>query len=218
MLMFIIIWGELVMDKYPDLRISRTMFAIRNAFAELVQEKGFENLLVKDITTKANINRGTFYLHYKDKFDLLDQIEHEIIREIEGIVRKVYSGENSEYLRIDAILPVIVEIFKYFSENSTLINSILSLKGDNSFQLRIKNVIRLNLFENSFFQKVGQVSNVTLEIPQEYFITYIASTHIAILEEWLARGCIETPEEMSIIFSKLVFQGPFSVLGLKPNP
>lgn len=204
--------GEFAMDKYPDLRISRTMLAIRNAFAELIQEKGFENLSVKDITTKANINRGTFYLHFKDKFDLLNQIEKEILDELENIAKKVWLIHNDGFSKFTDSLPVISEIFEYFSKNAGLMNSILSLKGSNSFELRFKEVIRHNLCENYFYQKNIKAN---LEIPHEYFITYITSIYLGILEEWLARGCSETPEEMSLIFSKLIFQAPFSAMGMQ---
>ncbi|PEC20186.1 hypothetical protein COM96_20725 [Bacillus cereus] len=45
---------------YTDLRIARTKEAICDARTELIHEKGMDSITVKDITTKANINRGTF--------------------------------------------------------------------------------------------------------------------------------------------------------------
>ena len=54
-----------------DLRIIRTKESIREALVELIEEKGFEAITVKDITTRAKINRGTFYAHYQDKYDLM---------------------------------------------------------------------------------------------------------------------------------------------------
>ncbi|EEL70861.1 hypothetical protein IGA_00005 [Bacillus cereus HuA3-9] len=57
---------------YTDLRVARTKEAIRDALTELINEKGFDSITVKDITARANINRGTFYLHYRDKYDLFD--------------------------------------------------------------------------------------------------------------------------------------------------
>jgi AcrR family transcriptional regulator len=69
-----------------DRRIVRTKVAIREALVSLVEEKGFEALSVSDLTRRADINRGTFYLHYQDKFDLLEQTETEIIRDFEAII------------------------------------------------------------------------------------------------------------------------------------
>ncbi|GAJ16341.1 unnamed protein product, partial [marine sediment metagenome] len=63
-----------------DLRVIRTKNSIRNALVELIEEKGFETITVKDITTKAKINRGTFYAHYQDKFDLMTKCQEEIMQ------------------------------------------------------------------------------------------------------------------------------------------
>ena len=58
-------------DINKDLRVIRTKESIQDALVELIEEKGFEAITVKDITTRAKINRGTFYSHYQDKYDLI---------------------------------------------------------------------------------------------------------------------------------------------------
>ena len=63
-------------DGSEDLRIKRTQRAIKDAFYSLVEEKGFEHITVKDITERAMISRNTFYLHYEDKYDLLNKISY----------------------------------------------------------------------------------------------------------------------------------------------
>ena len=65
------------MDKNIDLRISRTHKMIKEAFFELMDSIGFEKITVQGLTKKAMISRTTFYLHYQDKYDLLDKIENE---------------------------------------------------------------------------------------------------------------------------------------------
>lgn len=61
-------------DGTVDLRVKRTQKAIKNSFFELVEKKGFEHISVKDITDGAMISRNTFYLHYADKYELLNKI------------------------------------------------------------------------------------------------------------------------------------------------
>src|SRR5512142_1370901 len=56
-----------------DLRVQRTRKLIVEALIELTIEKGFAAVTVQDIVKRAGINRATFYRHYQDKFDLLDQ-------------------------------------------------------------------------------------------------------------------------------------------------
>ena len=75
--------GAAAMDgdagKKPDRRTRYTLNAIRDAFFELLRTKGFDKLTVTDICKLADINRGTFYLHYVDKYQLLDAIIDEAL-------------------------------------------------------------------------------------------------------------------------------------------
>ncbi|WP_054637466.1 TetR/AcrR family transcriptional regulator [Thalassobacillus sp. C254] len=64
-----------------DRRVARTRTLIRNTFAELIVEKGLDRVTIKDLTERADINRGTFYLHFQDKYDLLEQSEEKFLRE-----------------------------------------------------------------------------------------------------------------------------------------
>jgi AcrR family transcriptional regulator len=61
-----------------DLRIRRTKKLLQEAMIALTVEKGFSNISVRDITERAMVNRSTFYRHYLDKYDLLDQYLNEV--------------------------------------------------------------------------------------------------------------------------------------------
>src|SRR5919108_3084865 len=54
-----------------DRRIQRTCKALRTALLEIIKEKGYDAISIEEITERANVGRATFYLHYKDKEDLL---------------------------------------------------------------------------------------------------------------------------------------------------
>src|SRR5574338_1030565 len=54
-----------------DRRIQRTRQSLRTALLALIKEKGYDAISIEDITERANVGRATFYLHYKDKEDLL---------------------------------------------------------------------------------------------------------------------------------------------------
>lgn len=72
-----------------DLRVRRTKTSITGAFIDLVLEKGFENVKVKDICAKVMINRNTFYLHYLDKEDLLQKIVSDIFTDQEHSIMNI---------------------------------------------------------------------------------------------------------------------------------
>src|SRR5258708_6390284 len=63
--------------KRVDRRIQRTHQMLRQAFIEIMQEKGFAATSIQDITERANVNRGTFYIHYADKYMLLNEVIRE---------------------------------------------------------------------------------------------------------------------------------------------
>lgn len=65
-----------------DLRVIKSKQAIKEAFIELVEIKGFDKISVCDIANRANINRNTFYLHYEDKEDLVRKILYESVGKV----------------------------------------------------------------------------------------------------------------------------------------
>jgi AcrR family transcriptional regulator len=65
-----------------DRRVQRTRQVLRQAFIEVVREKGFAATSIQDITARANVNRGTFYLHFTDKYMLLDAFLREDFQQL----------------------------------------------------------------------------------------------------------------------------------------
>ena len=58
-----------------DIRIEKTKTALHNTFLELRSRKPLEKITIKELCEKAQINKSTFYSHYKDIYDLSDQLE-----------------------------------------------------------------------------------------------------------------------------------------------
>ena len=63
-------------------RQTQTKEILKTALIQLLQKKDFEAITVSDISRTAGVNRGTFYLHYVDKFDMMNQLEEEILHHI----------------------------------------------------------------------------------------------------------------------------------------
>jgi AcrR family transcriptional regulator len=68
--------------KRPDRRIARTRHLLQQAFLEVAHEKSFASITVQDIADRANVNRGTFYAHFEDKYALFDTIIREDFRQL----------------------------------------------------------------------------------------------------------------------------------------
>lgn len=72
-----------------DRRTRYTRQIIKDTFLKLLNEKQFPKITVTEICKLADINRGTFYLHYYDTSDVLDDILNEILKETAGVIDHV---------------------------------------------------------------------------------------------------------------------------------
>ena len=76
------------MRKKEDRRIVKTRRALREALLDLIEEKGLDRVTVKELCERANLNRGTFYLHYRDVYDLLEQYTDDVLAGFQDIVSR----------------------------------------------------------------------------------------------------------------------------------
>ncbi|MBM6617955.1 TetR/AcrR family transcriptional regulator [Bacillus suaedaesalsae] len=196
-----------------DLRVIRTKESIKNALIELIEEKGFEAITVKDITTKAKINRGTFYSHYQDKYDLMIRCEEELVKEMED---KIIKNMPRLIADLETNAPdtmpfaILIPFFEFINRNRGFMKALLGPKGDLSFQTKLKVFMRKALFESN--QTIFKQEK--LLVPPEYLVTYIASAHIGVIQEWLNSDREESPQEIARIIITMTINGPFYAAGL----
>lgn len=196
-----------------DLRVSRTRSSIKDAFITLLEEKSFNSITINDITTKANINRSTFYSHYMDKYDLMDKYQEEIMSELSTIISKnlihikKHEKENLEIISYKTA----ISIFEYLSENSRFIKAILNLSGDITFHLKMKEFIYKNIFKSS---KKPLLSENDMLVPAEYLTSYITSAHMGVIQQWLNSDKKESPQYMANILSTIMINGCYYAAGL----
>ncbi|WP_054712415.1 TetR/AcrR family transcriptional regulator [Bacillus sp. JCM 19041] len=200
------------MKKSTDLRITRTREAIRTALAELIEEKGFELITVKNLTTRAQINRGTFYAHYQDKYDLLHTCQEEIINGL-AEVASPNIAHVMNHLDKDSqkIIPYVTNVFQYLHKHKLFLKALLGPNGDLSFQSKLRSVMYNKIYgnENSILNE-----NHFL-VPSEYLIAYISSAHIGVIQQWLLENEQKTPAEMAKILTTMTINGPLFAAGLK---
>lgn len=98
-----------------DRRIRKTQQAIQSAFAKLLSEKDIKDITIKELCDKADINKSTFYLHYKDIYDCADAFLNIIVDKIISIM------EPYDFAELVNHLPEIIEkILFMFNENKEL--------------------------------------------------------------------------------------------------
>lgn len=189
------------MDKNIDLRISRTYKLIKEAFLELIEIQGFDKITVKDLTNKAMISRTTFYLHYKDKFDLLEQIENDILDGFKNISDDISINEILiEDLSSETYFSLLVRIYEYVKENQKFFRLFLGKNGDPSFHYKLTETLKMVTNKNPLMDKI--------KIPEHYAIAFVIGFQTTIITEWINSGMKETPNELASMVSKIMGDMP----------
>lgn len=185
------------MTTTEDRRVRKTKKAISEALAKLLLEKPLNSISVKEISDMADINRGTFYLHYRDVYDMAEKLQNEIFEKFNSIVDH-YDSVNEE----DELFPMLIDFYNLLSDNSALAKVLIGKNGDAAFVDKMKQVIREKCFED-LKKTFGIKNNDELD----YVYHYIISGCIGIFGAWLNNGMRETPSEMAAVTRKLILTG-----------
>lgn len=179
----------------------KTKKLIQQTFIDILEHKSFESITVGDIAKRANINRGTFYLHYLDKFDLLDQIEQRLffdlgehIDELQARYLRSQTFEKEQEQLADGL-------FSFIKGHAPVLKILLSDRGRAGFHLRFKNSfsekVRKNLEQHESFY-------VDLQVPIDYFLSFITSAFLGLIEQWIQNDLDKTPEEMTSLYIDII--------------
>lgn len=79
-----------------DYRVRVTKMLIRKEFTQLLKEKPVQSITVRELCERTGINRSTFYNHYQDVYDLLEQIENEMLGELNEHLKMHFSRKRSD--------------------------------------------------------------------------------------------------------------------------
>ena len=171
-------------------RQTQTKESLKTALIQLLQTKDFEAITVSDISRTAGVNRGTFYLHYVDKFDMMNQLEEEILHHILTILNHHSITQKQE------AYPAVVQIFEYLKEEFEFIYAITTCRFTYTNQLVRKFLIELMEKIDSIKQNLKQ----ELPIPEDYAREVFIYSNSAIIFHWILKGGVESPEEITKIF------------------
>lgn len=185
-----------------DRRIRRTRTLLANALTELIAEKNIKDITVKELCDAADINRGTFYLHYKDIYDMAAQIEQDILDCFAALLTKHQPNE----LRLDPY-PLLYDIFCFIAENAAICKMLLSPNGDISFLMQIK-----TLFRECFLNVWNLSSDTTAPAQFDYVYSFIATGSVGLIENWLISDQPESPEEIASLAANIITTGMRSFL------
>ncbi len=166
---------------HRDARVRCTRMIIRDAFLELLKEKPLSRITVKEICALAELNRTTFYKHYKDPADLLNTLENEAIDQLLTLIEEC-AGQNPEQ--------ILVPVFHTLRQHYDLFECFVSADKDKSFPRRLA----VRCFEK-ICATARQESDADSHTPAEPLrFSYMAGGVSGVIEYWLQSGMKESPE------------------------
>jgi AcrR family transcriptional regulator len=154
-----------------DRRIQKSKHAIMEAFVTLVLEKDLENITIGEIAEKANVNRGTIYLHFTDKYDLRDKCLDYYLTQLTQTCIQDHKVEKL------ASMSCLVHTFEHLEVNFNFYSSMLSNKESPVFRKRMKEIF-----------KVGLINHLDLsekKVKKEISIEFLVSAGVGVLEWWI---------------------------------
>ncbi|GMA70074.1 TetR family transcriptional regulator [Leuconostoc litchii] len=172
----------------------QTQQRIIDSFIQLVNEKGFNNLTVSNITRTAKLSRGTFYIYYLDKYDVLEKIESYLLSNIERLMQinmdKTISwlDDTSNHklsAELDTYSPYrsFIQSFDFLDKNRFTLKTLLSKNGDSQFVYKLRNLIDNQIGKN--YEKIFK--DGTEVMPSDYTHDLLISSLISIIGHWLEK-------------------------------
>ena len=188
-----------------DRRVRKTRRQLRECLITLLKEKKVQDITVRELTDMADLNRGTFYLHYKDVFDLLEKTEAELQEDFNQLVCKHDAVELKQRPSV-----IFNEIYSLVYDNADLIEILLGENGDLNFVNRLKQLIREKCLKD--WMEVFRSGNAAAF---DAFFSFIVSGCIGLVQYWLQTGLKETPEQMAKLTEHIITKG-IGVLEIDP--
>lgn len=181
----------------PERRVQTTKKLLRDALLSLLNEKPLRSITVKELCARAELNRGTFYAHYRDVFDLMEQIEEEMKTAFFAALEPVMSDAGQ-------LSPpkMTKKVFECIETNADLCRVAIGPYGDREFTRRLLRESR----ERSIQSCLQAFPNADRWQIEAYF-TFIAGGCYALMEHWIRRDMKESSADLADAAEKIMEMG-----------
>lgn len=194
------------MSKQMDKRVIKTRRRLHTALLGLMKNKNIRDISVKELVGEARINRSTFYLHYDNIFDILDELEAGFLEETEQVLNRDYPVAPEE---TGSSFSFVVDYMNLCFGNLPLFQALFGPNGDPAFREKIKRMI------------TDKVTDRISEITGKQYITarYIAGFYvdgsIDMMLSWVLTGNHPNTEKISLLAYHIILS---NVEYLRANP
>ncbi len=180
----------------PDQRVRRTHERLGSALVALIQEKSIDDVTVQEVLDRASVGRSTFYLHFRDKDDLL-------LSQLETFLEVMSTTLTSRNEKSHRVVPV-AEMFAHIGAQKKIYRALADAGRLNDFfdlaQGYFSRGIELRLVESGRLPKLPERELAARA-------SALAGSLLSLLRWWLDRGAKEPPDAMDKLFHRMVWSG-----------
>lgn len=197
-------------DNHVDLRVRRTRKLLWEALLDLMMEKEFETITVKELCDRAMVHRTTFYSHYQDKYDLLEQGIQAMYNELASM----WPSPEEALAQFEWHTPPksFIHIYKHTAENHNFYHRMLCRPGISTFRKQLRQYFLE--YAQARFQSFAFPNS---PVPAQPILYFIVGAMLELVTWWVESECPHTPEEMALYSSRLITYGVYPTLGIDPQ-
>jgi len=160
-----------------DRRVRKTKKAIQDVFCEMTKERNLNEITVKELCTKADINKSTFYLHYHDIYDLANQIQDILIRDVCAIIDE-YPYEET----ITKAPEMWIKIARAHFKDSNDLGSIMRQTGMMPLIRKFEGAVIEHIMDK--FVSAGMERNSESYFQHHLYVTFVINGYLGVLREF----------------------------------
>jgi AcrR family transcriptional regulator len=180
-----------------DRRVLRTRRLLRQAFLDLIGEKAYERISIRDVTDRADIGYATFFRHYDSLDNLMLEIFTDVIKGLEASAQHPGPG----YFEQEGLL-----LFQHVAANTALYRGIL---GSQPFRRRLRNHVQGMILAH--LEDHASALRST-PIPKEIAALHMVSSLMGMVEWWLEHKLDPPAERMAAVYERLIIRATWQAL------
>ncbi len=173
-----------------DRRVQYTRMVLEQSLLQLLRDRPIGKIRVNELCALADVNRGTFYAHYRDPYDLLAQIENRLF---DQILREVKSAPPES-----SSIAQLLDICHALKENRDLCTVLFGPYGDHAFLERVVGIVR----NTGLAQWHAALPNVDMALFERLYNFY-AHGCLSVVEAWVREEFCTPPEELAVFLNAM---------------
>jgi AcrR family transcriptional regulator len=169
---------------------------LRQALVSLLAEKAYDSVAVKEILDRANVGRSPFYMHFRDKDDLLVTGIDDMIGAVESPA-PVSSGKP-----YSPLLWFSLPVFEHHHRHAHAWGDRIGARGRAILHEHLRQVLAKRI--GGVVKKELRATRSAIQIPADLLSEYLASTFVLVLNWWVEKGMPQSPRDINEVFHKLM--------------